>query len=333
MNESGKYNHPHEPVRHSYPVAIADAGFGTAARLLAQTAPFVVARLAILVAVSVVTVVWCVVTFGGAAFLTEKVHPWMGYGWFIAGCGAYGWVWWFFARYALYLLKCGHIAVLTELITTGSLNNRGASMFAYGKQVVTDRFPEVNVLFVVDSLVHGVVMAFNRTLDFVTGLLPIPGLRSVARLAGGLIHAATTYIDETIFSYNLARGEDNPWRGGRDGLIYYCQNYKEILKTAVLCVIADFVLTGLAWIALMAPVGLLAVTMPVLAGWSFIIALLLAINCREAVLKPLFLILIMIKFHVSVRGQSIDEGWDAKLHGISSKFGRLKEKIAPGITL
>lgn len=322
------YNHPSDPIRHSYPLAIRDAGVATAVGLIMRTLPYVAVRFAILVGVSIFSIVWFGATFGGAGFLGERIHPWVGYGWLFSGLGIYGWMWAFVVRYGLYLIKCGHIAVLTELITNNSVNHGSESMFSYGKRIVRERFLEVNVLFALDALVEGVVAAFNKTLDWVTGFLPIPGLHALANLAGTILKAATTYIDETIFSYNLARGEDNPWRGGRDGLVYYCQNSKEILKTAVICVIADYVLTAVVWVFMFAPAALMVTIMPALAGWSFLVALLFAINFRQAVLKPLFLVMIMIKFHVSVKDQSINEEWDARLASLSPKFAKIKSKIS-----
>ena len=47
-------------------------------------------RFGILLAFSVVTIIWFVVTFGGAALLGAKVHPWVGIGWMVAGLGVYG---------------------------------------------------------------------------------------------------------------------------------------------------------------------------------------------------------------------------------------------------
>ena len=326
-NPSSPYNHPDQPVRHSYPVAITEAGLSTSFGLLMKTLPYVAVRLGLLVAFSVITILWMGATFGGFAFLADKVHPWVGYGWMATGMGVYGWIWVTIVRYFLYVLKCGHIAVLTELITTNKINHEGMGMFAYGKKVVTDRFAQVNVLFVLDSLIEGVVRAFNRTLDWIAGLIPIPGLQNVTKVINSIIYAATTYIDETIFSYNLARGEDNPWRGGRDGLVYYCQNSKTILKTAIGCVLLDYVLTALVWVLLLAPTFLLAKVFSGLAAYYFGFAILIAWNIRAAVLKPLFLTMIMTKFHVSVKGQAIDETWDARLTKVSNKFVKIKDGI------
>jgi len=151
----------------------------------------------------------------------------------------------------MYLLKAGHIAVLTELITKNGIANGDKGMFAYGTEVVKSRFGQVNAMFALDLLIHGVVRAFNRTLDFVTGLLPIPGPSSLMASVNSILYAATTYIDETLFSYNLARG---------------------------------------------------------------------------AFLKPLFLIMIMTRFHVCVQNQPIDETWDEMLSNASDKFRQIKAR-------
>ncbi len=328
MTEVAPYNHPNEPVRHSYPVAIADAGLLTAFGLLMKTMPYVLIRFAVLVAATIVTVLWFGVTFGGAAFLGDRIHPWIGWGWMLTGCGVYGWVWSVFVRYALYLIKCGHIAVLTELITTGKLGNGSEGMFEYGKRTVTERYGQVNVLFALDILVDGVVRAFNRTLEWISSIIPIPGLHALTNFVTTVLHAATTYLDETIFSYNLARGDENPWRGGKDGVIYYCQNNKEILKTAAWCVLFDYLLTGVAWIVMLAPAALFTYVMPLVGGWGFLVAFLFAINFRQAFLKPLFLIMIMSKFHLTIRDQAINDEWDVTLTNLTPKFVKIKEKIS-----
>jgi hypothetical protein len=60
---------------------------------------------------------------------------------------------------------------------------------------------------------------------------------------------------------------------------------------------------------------------------AFFFAALFAWNVKAAFLHPLFLIMIMTKFHVCVRGQEINETWDARLDKVSGKFGQIKEKI------
>ena len=329
------FSHPEAQVRHSYPLAIQQAGFGTAWRLVARTLPYAVVRFGILLAFTIGTIIWFGMTFGLAALLGSVVHPWMGVAAFIAGAGSYGYVWFIIIRYGLYLLQAGHVAVLTELVTKGELGNGSEGLFAYGKRVVTDRFGQVNALFALDLLIRGVVGAFNRTLNFVAGLLPIPGLQSIMGIVSAIVRAATTYVDETIFSYNLARGDENTWRSSKDALIYYAQNSQEILKTAVWVVVLDKFLTVVVWAVMLLPAFLMLAILPESAkpgGFigGLVIAALLASNVRQAFLKPVFLVMVMTKFHVLVHDQPINLTWDQRLSSASRKFGEIKDKAAAG---
>ncbi len=333
--ESSPYSHPDASVRHTYPLAIEQAGLSTAISLVMKTLPYAIVRFGVLLAFSIGTIIWFAVTFGGASLLAAKIHPWVGIGWLVLGLGAYGYAWWFVVRYALYLIQAGHVAVLTELVTTGKVGAGAEGMFAYGKRIVTERFGQVNVLFALDLLIRGVVHAFNRTLNFIAGLIPIPGLNSVMALVNAIIRAATSYIDETIFSYNLARGDDNAWRSSKDALIYYGQNSKELLKTAVWIVILDKVLTIVVWAVMLAPAVLVGAVLPESAKGAgilvtIVIAALFASNVRHAFLKPVFLVMIMTRFHVLVRNQAINLQWDDTLSRASRKFQEIKDKAAAG---
>ncbi len=335
MSQVSTYSHPDAPVRHSYPLAIKEAGFGTALSLVMRTLPYAVVRFGILLAFAVVTIVWFGATFGGASWLGATIHPWIGVGWMVAGLGLYGYAWWFVVRYALYLIQAGHVAVLTELITKGEIGNGSVGLFEYGKKVVTERFGQVNLLLALHLLIRGVVRAFNATLNVISHLLPIPGLSTVAGLVAAIVRAATSYIDQTIFSYNLARGDENAWRSSKDGLIYYCQNATEILKTAIWVVVIDKVLTVLIWVVMLAPAFLLLGVLPsAIAPGGFIagliVAALLASTVRAAFLKPIFLVMVMTKFHVVVHGQAINAEWDERLALLTGKFRAIKDKAAAG---
>jgi hypothetical protein len=336
-NPSVFASHPGAPpignVRHAYPLAVRNADFSTALGLVMKTMPYALTRFAILLTVSIATLIWYVVAFGGWALLGHRVHPFVGLAWFLVNCAIYGWIWSVVVRYFLYLLKCGHIAVLTELMTRGSLGSHSQGMLAYGKDVVRNRFGEVSVLFVVDKLVKGVVRTFNGTLDFVANLLPIPGLSSIMSLVNAVLYAATTYLDETIFSYGLARNESNPWASAKDGLIYYAQNSKEILKSALWIVVLDKVITAVIWGAMLVPAFVVtwmmprSILVPLGAWFSFGFAALLAANIRAAFIKPIFLVMIMAKFHVQIENQPINAEWDARLSSVSEKFREIDGKL------
>jgi hypothetical protein len=329
---SSTYSHPDQPVRHSYPVVQQGFGVGAAMGLLMKTSPFILARLGVLCTVSLVSLVVWIIAVGGLILL-GKASPLFGWIWFVAVLGGSGWIWRTVVRYFLHLLKAAHIAVLTEVITHGRVGNGTENMFAYGKRIVTERFGEVNMLFAIDLLVDGIVGAFNRTLDWVSNLIPIPGLGSVIGFVKAVLRASTTYIDETVFSYNLARGDANVYRSSKDGIIYYAQNSKEILKTGVVVVILERVLSFVAFWLIFLPIAALVYLLPAtFGGWlpitALVAGLLFASNVRQAFLKPLFLTMLMLRFHSIVRGQAIDLVWDQRLDAVTAKFRQLKEQAS-----
>jgi len=321
------YSHPDQAVRHSYPLAITSAGIGEAVRLLLQTAPFLLVRVGILTGLTVATILYWAVLLGGFVLLS-KATPLLGWAWVIALVFVAGSLWRFVVRYMLYVIKCAHIAVLTELITAGRVGSGNESMFQYAKRIVTERFGEVNAMFALDLLIAGIVGAFNRTLNWVANLLPIPGLDSMMGVVNSVLRASTTYIDETIFSYNLARGDENVFRSSKDGLIYYAQNAKEVLKTGLWVVVLDRVLTFVIWVVMLAPAFAVSYLMPgnTLTFVAFFFAVLFAANLRSAVLQPLFLTMVMVKFHAMAQNQAINLEWDGRLSQASTKFDELKRQ-------
>jgi hypothetical protein len=332
ISESTSYNHPAQAVRHSYPLAIRDSNISTAWSLIRRTWPYAAARFAVLFATSLATALWWIVAVGGAAFLARVITGAAGVLWFVACVLAFGHLWRSVVRYFLYLLKVGHIAVLTELITRGEVSDGSEHMFHYGKRIVTERFGQMNAMFALDLLVSGVVRAFNRTLDWIASLLPVPGLRDMAGIVNQVVRSATTFIDETILSYSLARGDDDVFRSARDGLIYYAQNSQEVLKTGIWIVVLDKVSTVVTWFVMLVPAMLVGAILPESirgVGFNFVAGLsaMFAWAVRAAFLQPLFLSMVMIKFHVCVQGQPIDLAWDERLSDVSTKFTALKNQM------
>lgn len=319
------------PVRHTYGLTVRDHSLTTAVGLLMKTLPYALARFGILLAYTVACILWMVIAFGGAAWLGTHIAQAFGVLWFILCVVGIGWFWGTVLRYALHLLACGHVAVLTELIVKGQVGNGTESMLSYGKRTVLARFGEVNILFGMNMLVRGILNSFHRTLDWIDQLIPIPGLESLSSLLTIVLRAATRYLDKVILSYNLARNDGNPWVGAREGLVYYAQNAKPILITSAWIVILERVLTVVLWLALLAPAAAITVMLPAgvrQAGGlvTVLIAILLAGTIRSAFIKPLFLIMIMVRFHALTENQPINQTWDDRLASVSDKFRTMGSK-------
>ena len=143
---------------------------------------------------------WLVVTIGGSVWTGTHIAGAVGLAWFVSGVAVAGWFWTTILRYALHVIECGHVAVLTDLITRGQVGNGSESMFAYGKRAVTERFGQVNALFALNLLVRGIVNAVHSTIEGIGHLLPIPEIDSVAKVITAILRAATRYMDKVIFS-------------------------------------------------------------------------------------------------------------------------------------
>lgn len=318
-------------IPHHYPLAVRNSGLMASIGLLLRSLPYALMRFAVLLAFSVACIVWIVVMIGGAVWAGTHIAGIFGLAWFVSCAIVAGWFWTAILRYMLHLIECGHVAVLTELIVHGRVGNGTESMFAYGRRIVTEKFGQVNVLFAMNLLVRGVVNAVHNTIEGIGSMLPIPGLDSIANLITAILRAATRYMDKVLFSYNLACGTPNPWRGAQEGLVYYAQNAKPILKQSVWIVVLEHVLSAILWLAFLIPAAALTAILPQsvreMGGVvTIVIAVLFALAARGAFLKPIFLIMVMVRFHVLIENETINQGWVARLNQLSDKFRDLGKK-------
>lgn len=326
-DEKISYSHPDQPVRHSYPVKITDDGFFSALNLTLRTGPYILLRLGLMIGFTLVAVIWLGLC-GGLAYLFSGKDGGGGGGvvLFLFGIILPAGVFFWFKQYVLYLLKCGHVAVLTKLMTDGELPP-GTNQIEYGKNIVLGRFMQMNVLVAVDSFVLGIARSFNRTLDWITGLIPIPGMESIMQFVHTIVNRATTFIDETILSYNLARGDANVWRSSLDGLLYYAANAKPILKTAVISTLIQYALTFGCFLICLVPAFFIQHFLPAaVSGYAWIAAVAMAAAIKSAFLEPIFLVMVALTFHKNVQNQPINEAWAETLASASGKFQELKQK-------
>ena len=332
MSETQEFSAPNEPIRHTYPLSNKNEGLFPALGLCLKTIPYILMRTGVMLGFAFAVMIWLAICGGIAALFSGKNGGGGGALFFILGVGIPLGVFVWLKNYMLYLLKAGHIAVLTKLITEGALPS-GVNQVEYGKSIVREKFAQTNVMFVLDSLITGTAQAFNRTLDWIASLLPIPGMEGLMQIVNRIVDAATTYIDETIFSYNLARNDKNVWRSSMDGLIYYAQNVKAILKTAVWVVVYDYVLSFLIFLVCLAPAYLISKILPAqVSGYSWVFALIFAYTVRAAFLQPLFLTMVAICFHKNVHQQAINADMESVLSNASSKFQELTQKAKEWVT-
>ncbi len=140
----------------------------------------------------------------------------------------------FFQRYALYLVRGGHIVVITELVRKGKLP-QGENQISYGKDKIAKHFGGASVLFIVDNMVRKAVKQVLNWLTSADGCLgQIPGMNLVLSVIKRVLRIAGNYIDEAVLSYIVSHEEEkNVWKTAADGVILYAQSWKSLLITAV----------------------------------------------------------------------------------------------------
>lgn len=293
--------------------------FDKAFRILAQTVPFVLLRLAVYTLAVAATALW----FGGM-FLLFRDWPFPGPPWlaFVFGGVLWGTAAKLVRNYVLYLVKAAHVAVITRLAVSGGLPE-GTRQLSYGKDLVLSRFLEVSVLFAVDRLVHLILRTFNRT---VFGLFSfIPGSKGLRNLAQRVLDYSAGYVDEAILSYALLHPEQNPWSSAKDGLILYVQNWRTILGSGVVLALLSYGVVAVV----AAPGALVAWS---LAGPARQIVMAASVGLglivKFAFMDPFALTSVIVNYHAAIAGQRPSPEWDRKLGEISGKFQDMKNLAA-----
>ncbi len=211
----------------------------------------------------------------------------------------------FLNHYIGYLVKAGHVAVITIAFQTGQVP---ANPFETGKTMVKERFGTSNVYFALDKLVAGSVKQLQRTLGRITdGLLgALPGADGVKSLMNMFLDISLGYVDECCLGYTFAHPEQNAYKLAADGVV--------ILSFVAVTLVA-FVLFG----------GLFR-----LFGWSgfmaFIISLLFAYTVKYAFIDSWILVKMMSSYmQVAPTTQITFDLYD-KLCNLSKKFKELFNK-------
>jgi len=305
-----------------------DFSLGQVIGLLLRTLPFLILRLAVYLSISLAYVI---ATGGGAGMgymfgkVASEAQAGAMLGAFI-GFGVISGILYWAREYLLYLVKAGHIAVLAALLQGKEIPS-GRGQIDHASAVVKERFVQSSVLFGVDQLIKGILRVFNRAMLMIANFIPIPGLDGLAKFAGTVINTSMTYVDEVILAHAIRTGSTDAWASARDAIVLYAQNYKIMLKNAVWLTFIIWGLTLAIFLIVLGPVAALVSLFPGIAGfWTFVLAVVVAISIKAAIVDPLAMTALMQVFFKVTEGQTPDPAWSNKLEGMSSKFKELKAK-------
>jgi hypothetical protein len=224
------------------------------------------------------------------------------------------------------MIKAAHIAVVSEILRSGSLP-AGANQLAWGKERVQARFGEINGMFVVDELVEGVIRAFTNTVYTITAWLPGDTMRTLVRLVNRVIQYSMTYIDEAVLARSFWVEEVNVWENARDGVALYAMIWKPLLTNAIALMVISYIPSVVGFVIFAAPVGfLVALISPPLAGWAIIFTLILAYLIKVAVGDAFAMAVMIAAYRRETSDLEPSPEITSRLEGLSEQFRELTQR-------
>ena len=308
-----------------------DFEIGKTLGIVIRTWPFVVLRMIVYFGITIAYIVstgaGAGIGYGAGHIFGDGDGPltfalWGGF----LGFGVVSLALYWIREYILYIVKAGHIAVMVHLIDGRDVPD-GQNQIFYAREVVTARFAEANVLFVLDQLIKGTIGAITGLLGGVAAFLPIPGLQGVVKFLNAVIRMSLTYVDEIILGYNVRLDSSTPFETARQGVVLYAQNGKTMVKNAIWLTVMTWVLGAIIFFLTLAPAGAILYAMPgELGGWAFVFALVFAWACISAFVEPFAIAALMQVYFRTIEGQVPDPTWDRRLTDASKQFRELKDR-------
>ncbi len=308
-----------------------DFSIGRSVSVMARTWPFIALRIivyfGITLAYIMATGTGASVGYGVGHISSDPDGPlsfalWGG----VVGFGVVSIAVYWIREYILYIVKAGHIAVMVHLIDGRDIPD-GQGQIGYARDVVTERFAEANVLFVVDQLVKGAIRAITGLLGGIAAFLPIPGLSGLVSFINTVIRLSLTYVDEIILGYNIRINSASPFETARQGVVLYAQNGRVMVKNAIWLAIIMWGAAFVIFLLMLTPAAAILYMMPgQLAGWAFVLAIVFAWAFKAAFIEPFAIASLMQVYFKTIEGQVPNPDWDRRLSEASRQFRELKEK-------
>jgi uncharacterized membrane protein YbhN (UPF0104 family) len=234
-------------------------------------------------------------------------------------------------HYFGYLIKAGHIAVVTEYVTTGNLP---ANQVEYAFNTVKSRFATSSVYFLIDKLVSGAVKELQEGVDFIGGKLDfIPYMDKITSFIKIFIGIALGYIDECCLGYTFFMKDQSAFKSACDGLTIYWKNKKKLLKDSLFTTLIVMALTSAAWLVsfLFVLVIALATGSNIAIFVSIIVAILIAGIIKTSFIDSWMMVKMMICYMEDAPSTSVENGMYDTLCKISGKFKQLFEKAKTSV--
>jgi len=304
-------------------------------QIFSKTLPFVWAKLLLGLATVLISVVILAVLLGIAYLIGSGG---VGLVMIIIWVSVTGFVNFLLNHYFGYLVKAGHIAVITEAVVTGKVPDNQVN---YGKEKVKERFVSSNVYFVIDKLVSRAVSQIQRKVEQLFGGLMgnIPGMNMVTNVVKLFIGISLGYIDECCLGYTFFKKEQGAFKSAADGVVIYAQNSKKLLRDAAkttLIVVGLVVVVTLVAFALFGGVAYLVrenvigshsiVGNEIIGAIAFLLAAFVAWVIKKSFVDSYILVNMMVSYMEVAPTTELKVDIYNKLCGWSSKFKELFTK-------
>ncbi|MDR0930811.1 MAG: zinc ribbon domain-containing protein [Clostridiales bacterium] len=294
----------------------------TPKQIYSKTMPFVWAKLALALATAILSaIVFGVLMLIAWLFNSEGVGAIM----LLIWLAATGFIRFAIMHYTGYLVKAGHVAVITETVTSGKLP---ANQVEYGKNLVKEKFGTSNVFFVLDKLVAGAVKQLQGSLERLGNTLDfIPGMNTITSIAKMFVGIALGYIDECCLGwvfYN--KDKQGAFKSATDGVVIYAQNWKVLLKSAAKTTATVIALMAIIIVVSFLPLGILGRLLHISGFVMFIFAFIIAWAIKVAFIDSYMMIKMMVPYMEVAPSTTITFDLYDKLCKLSGKFRDLFKK-------
>jgi hypothetical protein len=292
-----------------------------AGEIYAKTMPFCMAKLMLGLLTTVASAVILAILMGIAwLFGSEGVTGIL----LLVWLSATGFVRFVLMHYFGYMVKAGHIAVITEAVMTGRIPD---GQVAYGKKMVMERFVTSNVYFAVDKLVAGAVKQLQGYLQKAGNAFGfIPGMDAMVKAGQLFIGVSLGYIDECCLGYTFYKRDQGAFQSAADGVVIYAQNWKALMSSAAKTTLAVIVFLLAITLAAFVVLGLFCKLFGLEGYIAFLIACLVALSVKFAFIDSYILVKMMASYMETVPSTVIAFDLYGKLSAVSPKFKELYEK-------
>ncbi len=177
----------------------------------------------------------------------------------------------YLTHYIGYLLKAGHIAVITDTISNRDVPE---DQIVYAVIRTKKRYATANIYFLVDSWIGGAVRQIRHISERAHSAADsVSGVNAAALISNLLTDIFLGYTAECCLGYTFYNDEQNVYKSAADGIVFCYQNRKKLYKNAsgtVLTVVTLYILCGIILFLLFAALfGILLPDMKVILALLF----------------------------------------------------------------